>query len=260
MTGGGLAERWDLTSPVFGGWTMSGSALAAEILATGLDYVVVDCQHGLIGYDRMVEVLGTCRHLPLRTLVRVPSAEASWIGRALDAGADGIVVPLVESAAEAARAAEECRYPPRGRRSYGPVRTSPRFGRDLTCANQGVTCFVMVETARGLANVDAIARTPGVDGVYAGPADIALSVRGELATSVRALTPELSAIRDACCGAGIVAAAHATSAEEALELAGMGFRMVSAVTDVAVLRAGVLTELERLRHGLLRDVGEAPST
>src|SRR5215207_10499160 len=157
--------------------TVPGS-IGAEILAgAGVDYVCVDQQHGVIDYDSMVPMFQAIRAEGAAPITRVLSNDPFLIMKALDAGSWGVIVPLVNSAEDAARAASACRYPPQGIRSFGPVRAAGVIGsRDPEKLGGEVLCLVMVETREALERVDEIAATPGVDGIYIGPADLALSL------------------------------------------------------------------------------------
>jgi 4-hydroxy-2-oxoheptanedioate aldolase len=227
---------------------VSTPAAAEMIGGLGFDYVCIDCQHGLLGFEEMRDIMLVLTHLETTPIVRVPSNDASWIGKALDAGAEGVIVPLVNSAAEAEAAARACRFPPDGDRSYGPARAQLSLGRDPIQVNGQVLCFVMIETAEAVAAADAIASAPGVDGVYIGPGDLALSLGG---TPGRELPPEhqpaVERVRDACNAAGIVPAIHSLNGADARLRAHQGFRMVTCTSDVGMLASGGLHELNAAR-------------
>ena len=219
--------------------TVPGS-VGAEIFAeTGVDYVCVDQQHGVIDYDSMVPMFQAIRAEGTAPITRVLSNDPFLIMKALDAGAWGVIVPLINDAEDAARAVSACRYPPRGIRSYGPVRAAGVIGsRDPEELGGEVVCLVMVETGEALERVDEIAGTPGLDGIYIGPSDLALSL---------GLTPTLDVkqsehaeaverIRDACHRNGIAAGIHAPSGEWARKHAEAGFDMVTVATDASLLR------------------------
>ncbi len=137
----------------------------------------VDQQHGVVDYASMVPMLQAIGAAGAAPITRVLSKDPYEIMKVLDAGALGVIVPLIDNAAEAERAVAACRYPPRGNRSYGPVRASHVIGsRDPEELAGEVLCIVMVETREGLERVEEIAATPGLDGIYVGPADLALSL------------------------------------------------------------------------------------
>src|SRR5688500_5028450 len=153
-----------------GGWLqLPGSATAELMGSVGFEFVCVDQQHGLIGDDALLPMLQALDASGTPTLVRVVANDAAAIGRALDRGAGGVVVPLVESADDARRAAIACRYPPRGDRSYGPTRTGWR------ARPSEPLCVVMVETAAAVAALAEILAVDGVDAIFIGPSDLALN-------------------------------------------------------------------------------------
>jgi 4-hydroxy-2-oxoheptanedioate aldolase len=232
--------------------TVPGS-IGAEIFAkVGADYVCVDQQHGVIGYDSMVPMFQAIRAEGTAPITRVLSNDPFLIMKALDAGAWGVIVPLINSAEDAARAVSACRYPPQGTRSYGPVRAAGVIGsRDPEELGGEVLCLVMVETREALERVDEIASTPGVDGVYIGPSDLALSLgltptldvqEGEHAEAIRR-------IREACHRHGIAAGIHSASGESARGHTEAGFDMVTVAADAALLRAAAQREMTVARGG-----------
>ncbi len=162
MSSQGLRSRWAAGETAFGGWCCLGSAFSAELLGSlGFDYVCVDCQHGLTGYDAMWPMVQALRGTGATPVVRAPANDGPWLGKALDAGAEAVIVPMVNSAEEALRAAAACRYAPEGVRSYGPVRAGLLLGDDAAAVNRAVTCLVMIETVAAVAVADAICATPG---------------------------------------------------------------------------------------------------
>src|SRR5918997_5730131 len=173
-----LRATWAGGRTVFGLWMTVPGSVGAEILAgAGVDYVCVDQQHGVIDYDAMVPMFQAIRAEGPAPITRVLSNDPFLIMKALDAGAWGVIVPLVNDTEDAARAVAACRYPPQGVRSYGPVRAARVIGsRDPEDLAGEVLCIVMVETREGLERVEEIAATPGLDGLYIGPSDLALSL------------------------------------------------------------------------------------
>ena len=165
---------------VVGYWVVLDSPTSTERVASvGYDYVCLDGQHGLFGYSGMLAGLTAIDAAGEAVgIVRVGANDAATIGRALDAGAAGVIVPLVNSAEDAARAVAASRYPPVGVRSYGPGRYSSPVGPLLAEINDAVMVLAMIETAEGLADVEAIAATPGLDGLYIGPSDLTIGLGG----------------------------------------------------------------------------------
>ena len=177
MTTRSLREALSTGRPLLGAWLQMPNPIAAEAVGyLGFDWVGIDTQHGLIGYDTLLAMLQGIAISGTPAVVRVSGNVPGEIGRALDSGAQGIIVPLVETAEAAAQAADACRYPPRGHRSWGALRPalqavpySPAIG------DEQAVCFAMVETVEGVENIDAIAAVDGVDVVYIGPSDLASS-------------------------------------------------------------------------------------
>ncbi|MBM3947341.1 MAG: 2,4-dihydroxyhept-2-ene-1,7-dioic acid aldolase, partial [SAR202 cluster bacterium] len=170
---------WKQGKPVAVGWVSSADTYVAEVLANaGFDALVLDMQHGMgIGPDRAalwLQAVSTTNTVPM---VRVPWNEPWYMQWVLDAGAYGVIVPLVNSREEAAKAGGACRYPPLGYRSMGPNRARLYGGVDyFQNANQEIACLVMVEDLRTVDQIDELAKAPGIDGFYIGPADLAISM------------------------------------------------------------------------------------
>jgi 4-hydroxy-2-oxoheptanedioate aldolase len=247
-----LKAAWAEGRTAFGLWSVVPGSVGAEILSeTGADYVCVDQQHGVIDYDSMVPMFQVIRAGGAAPITRVLSNDPFLIMKALDAGAWAVIVPLVGSAEDAARAVSACRYPPRGMRSFGPVLAAGAIGsRDPEELGGEVLCLVMVETREALERVDEIAATPGLDGIYIGPSDLALSLglhptleimEGEHVEAVRR-------IREACHEHGIAAGIHSPNGEWAHRHAEARFDMVTVATDASLLREAALRELAAARQ------------
>lgn len=243
-----MKVRWSAGEATLGLWCVSGSPFVVELMGLeGAHYVCLDMQHGLIGYDSLLSCLYAIARTGSTPVVRVPANDAGWIGKVLDAGAETVIVPMVETAAQAEQAVRNCRYFPEGRRSVGPIRSTQTLGADSAVVNREVACLVMIETALGVENADEICSVPGIDGIYVGPGDLALTYG--LPAS---LTPQpgphadgIWQVRDACDKAGIVAGIQCRSAEAALGMRAEGFRMVTVGTDSHLLRSAVQAELAR---------------
>ena len=236
-----LRRRLAAREPAYGSWAALGTPLSGEILARlGFAYVCVDLQHGLDGLDTLasaVQGIAACGSLPI---ARVPGNEPWVIGRALDLGAGGVVVPLVSSAEEAERAARACRYPPDGTRSYGRVRVAaPELTEQER--NERVFCFPMVETQAAVVNLEAIASTPGVDGVYVGPRDLALD------HGLEAASPELrellASIARRAREVGVPAGIHTPSGEAARAAIETGYTFATIASDRELLAVAARREL-----------------
>ena len=247
-----IKEAWASARPAFGLWSAMPDSFAIELVAgLDLDYVCVDQQHGVVDYASMVSMLRTIKSAGAAPLVRVAQNEPWMLMRALDAGALGVIVPMVNSAAEAARAVSACRFPPGGTRSYGPIRASNVIGsRDPDALAEEVLCIAQIETREGLEDVEEIAATPGLDGVYIGPADLALALGlpldgGEKAEHVEAV----GRVREACRRHNVAVGLHGTSGESAREYAEQGYSLVNVGVDYLLLTAAVRQEVQKARSG-----------
>lgn len=240
-----------------GAWSVLGTPLAASIMAgLGADWLVLDAQHGLYDDAATVASLGvlTAPGRPGRTqrvIVRVPSSDPVWIGRALDAGATGVLVPLVQDEHDAERAVRACRYPPEGGRSWGSW--SAAWGvppAEPAVANAEVMCAVMVETPSALERVEAIAATPGVGMVFVGPFDLSIALGTTHAALLADTRPDapLARVVDACRRAGVPAGAYAGSPEAATALRRHGFSWIAVVADATLLAAAGAEHVQAARQ------------
>ncbi len=241
MRPNGVREAWAAGRPALGAWLVVPSAFSAEIIAhAGFDWVCVDMQHGVIDYAQMVTMLQAVASTEVTPLVRVPWNEPGIIGKTLDAGARGVIIPMVNSRAEAERAVQACRYAPLGTRSYGPVRANYYAGFDyFENANEDVICIVMVETREAVAQVDGILSVPGIDAVYVGPADLSVTLGLPPAPDQDAasFSDAITRILDACRTHDVVPgiAGNQQTAPKRIE---QGFRLVEVAADAALLARG----------------------
>lgn len=235
-----VAER----SVVWGGWVVGPTVLGPEEFAqAGYDYVGFDTQHGYLSDADVALMLRRLEQVPIATVVRVPSAEPAPIGRVLDAGADAVVVPMVETAEQAAAAVAATRYAPEGVRSFGPLRAS--LGLDAAALQGRAGVFAMVETAAALDHLDQICATPGLTGIYVGPADLAISLGHSVPDmwSTASVTDAVRAIGAAARRVGIVAGIHAGSGVVGKRVASWGFQMITLASESQALRRGAAAHL-----------------
>jgi 4-hydroxy-2-oxoheptanedioate aldolase len=237
-----LRELWAEGKPVIAGWLSIPNAFTAELMARmGWDALTIDAQHGLIGYADMLAMLQAMSTTDVVPMVRVSWNQPGEIMRALDAGAYGIICPMINDADECARFVQACRYPPEGFRSYGPARAGVVHGGDYyPQANRELLTLAMIETADGLKNVEAIAATPGLDGIYIGPGDLSLALGGlpRQDSDDPTLLAALDRIIAACRAAGVKACMHTASAPYAQRMIERGFDLVTVMGDVRYLMAG----------------------
>ncbi len=244
-----------------GAWLTLTEPLVGYLLAgAGFDWLCVDEQHGGAGPADTAALIGAAAAaaagaggagaggagsgaggVATQVLVRVPWNRPEHIGRALDSGARGVIVPMVESAAEAADAAAACRYPPRGRRSWGPSRTGytvPGAGA-VAESNDRVLCLVMIETPAALDRVEEIAAVPGVDGIFVGPFDLSIALGRPVDEMLADGAPgaPLPRIAAACRAAGVIAGAYAGSVDRAAALRDRGFDLLAVASDTDLLQS-----------------------
>ena len=164
--------------PVVNGWLQIPSTVSAEVMAhQGWDSLTVDMQHGLVDYTNALPMLQTISSTDVTPLARVNWNEPGQIMKILDAGCYGIICPMVSNKEEAERFVQACMYPPRGYRSFGPVRGLIYGGADYADhANDEILKLAMIETKESLDKLDEIMSTDGVDGIYIGPADLSLAI------------------------------------------------------------------------------------
>ncbi|HTR84979.1 MAG TPA: aldolase/citrate lyase family protein [Reyranella sp.] len=234
------------------GWLSISHGFTAEVMARlgGFDALCVDLQHGTNEMRDVLPMLQAVSQTDVVPFVRVNWNNPNDIMRALDLGAYGVIVPLINNAKEAAAAVAACRFPPVGFRSNGPIRAAQYGGADYVAnANDEIIVMAMIETKEGLANLEAICATPGLDAVYIGPADLSFA----LGMPPRADNPDplhmatCDKIRDAAHKAGIKCVMHCASAAFAAGAVKRGFDMVMLTGDVACMIAGAKAQLEELK-------------
>src|SRR5690349_19734417 len=246
-----IKQMWRDGKCVTLGWLSVAHGFSAEVMARqGFDALCVDLQHGTAEMKDVAPMLQAISQTDTVPVVRVAWNEPAAIMKALDLGAYAVIVPLVNNAKEAAMAVAACRYPPVGMRSSGPVRAVHYGGSDYVAkANDEIVVMAMIETKEGLANLDAICATPGLDCIYIGPADLSfalgLAPRGDNPDPVHIATCDK--IRDAAHKHGKKAAMHCASAAFAAGSVKRGFDLVMLCSDLASMVAGVRKQLDDLK-------------
>ncbi len=235
-----LKTIWADGGIAHGGWLSIASSVTAEVMASvGFDYLCVDMQHGTTDYRTMYSMLQSMSASNSVPVVRVPWNEPGIIGRVLDAGALGVIVPMVNSVGEAAAAVQACRYPPEGARSWGPIRASRVYDEySPAAANAAVACIPMIETAEAVESLDQILALDGIDAIYVGPADLSISYGQEpAADNPGEFAAALEHIVDSCRRHGVVPGIH-TRPALAQKRRDQGFRMITVASDLLGLAAG----------------------
>ncbi|MFJ6197427.1 HpcH/HpaI aldolase/citrate lyase family protein [Micromonospora sp. NPDC092111] len=249
-----FADRLRRRERAVGYWVVLDSPVATERIARlGYDYVCLDAQHGLIEYGGILRGLTAIDAGGGSVgLVRVGANDPYQIGRALDAGAAGVIVPMVDSADDAARAVAAATYPPHGVRSYGPMRSALRIGPVPAEADAAVTCLAMIETPGGLANVERICAVPGLTGIYVGPSDLCLAIGGTHPGDPRvaaAFEAALARISRAAADAGVAAGIHTASGEDASRRLAQGFTFATVSSDLVHLEQAAADHLRSAGGG-----------
>ena len=238
--------------PAYGFTLHLGSPVVAEIVSrAGPDFVMIDNQHGSWGPDTTIAALIAINGSPATPMARVARNDYTMIGRLLDEGMLGIIVPMVHTAEDAQAAAAACRFPPRGSRSWGWTRAAlygedypDRIGDELFLA-------VQIESAEAVKNAEAILATPGVDGCWGGPADMALSMgihpRDRFKSEQHARN--LEKVVAACRNTGKIPGISGTDPDDALARTKQGFRFITTSSDTGFLLGGIAAAWKTLRGG-----------
>ncbi len=245
-----VKQKWREGKVAIGGWLSIPSTYTAEAMAhQGFDWLCIDTQHGILDYSSAVPMLQAISTTDTIPFVRVPWNEPSIIMKYLDAGAYGIIIPMVNNREEAERAVSACRYPPLGLRSFGPNRVTYYAGRDYAAyANDEVACVVMIETAEALEKLDDILSLPGVDAAYIGPADLGYALGlGAGSMSDPRHVAAVTRIRESCERHGVVPGMHCANSTLSIEKADEGFKMVLLTSDMAGLTRGAAQELAAMK-------------
>jgi 4-hydroxy-2-oxoheptanedioate aldolase len=248
-----VKQIWASGKAVVNGWLAIPNGFAAESMARcGFDSLTVDLQHGVQDYLSMVACFQAMAAHPVTPLVRVPWNEPGIIGKVLDAGAYGVICPMVNTAAQAEAFVSAAKYPPRGTRSNGPIRLVS-YGATSSyqeTANDETLCLPMIETREAVANLDDILDVPGIAGVYIGPTDLGFS--HGLAPKIDREEPEMLAIFErvltGCDRRGLHCGIHTGSAAYAARAIGMGFRFVTILNDVSLMTMAARNAIGQIRR------------
>lgn len=233
-----------LHRPIWGGWVTGPTLIGPEEFAkAGYDYVGFDTQHGYLDDADVARMLRRLEHVPIGTAVRLPNADPAPIGRVLDAGADAVIIAMIESADQAAAAVAATRFPPAGVRSFGPLRAS--LGHDPAALESRASVFAMIETASAVADIDEICAVDGLAGIYVGPADLAISMGLDVVGAVgnRQVQDAITRIQRAAIAAGLVTGIHGSDGPTGNTLSRMGFQMITLAAESQALRRGAAEHL-----------------
>lgn len=246
-----LREIWAGGGAAVNGWLAIANSFSAETMAhQGWDSLTIDLQHGVVDYPAMVTMLQAISTTPTVPVVRVPWLEPGILMKALDAGAYGVICPMVNTRDDAARLVAYAHYAPRGTRSFGPIRALLYGGADYPQhADDTIVVFAMIETAEALDNLDSILSVEGLDAIYIGPSDLSLALGAKPAFDevepkvAQAIDHVLARARSH----GIVAGIHNGTPESALARIAKGFQFVTIGSDARLLAAGSHQILAKMR-------------
>ena len=235
------------------GWIASPAPITAQAMAAaGWDALTVDLQHGTADYADLLSLFPIFEGRGVAPMVRVPWLDEAIIMRVLDAGALGVIAPMIETAEQARRLVAACRYPPEGTRSFGPVRARLSWPGDFSpaSANASVLVFAMIETRAGVAALDEIVSVPGLSGIYIGPADLALSHghTPRFDPEERQLLDIICGIRRRTAGAGLWCGLHCGTPDYALQAAREGMDLVTIGSDLRFVESGAAAAVAAFRQ------------
>ena len=247
-----LKELFKAGKPVINSWLAVPSSFSAEVMANqGWDSLTINMQHGLIDYSNAVNMLQAISTTETTPMARVNWNEPGQIMKILDAGCYGVICPMVSNRKEAENFVRACQYPPKGYRSFGPIRASIYGGEDYAKhADKEILKLAMIETKEALEKLDEILDTPNLDGIYIGPADLSLAVGEEpgfdKADNTKAYK-EIFRILEAAKKRGLLAGLHNGTAEYAQKMINKGFNLVTVGSDSRYMAAGAKSDLEKLK-------------
>ena len=237
-----LRQLWAAGTAVLNGWLAIPNSFSAEVMAhQGWDSLTIDMQHGVIDEAALVPMLQAISTTATVPIVRVPWLEPGVLMKALDAGAYGVICPMINTREDAQKLVAYTHYAPQGTRSFGPIRATLYGGADYPQhANQTIVTFAMIETAQALDNLDSILSVEGLDAIYIGPSDLSLSL------GCRPVFDDVDpkaqqAIEHIVARAkvhGVVAGIHNGRADVARSRVDLGFRFVTLGSDARLLAAG----------------------
>ncbi|MBX9451517.1 MAG: 2,4-dihydroxyhept-2-ene-1,7-dioic acid aldolase [Mesorhizobium sp.] len=251
-----IKSMWSEGRPILNGWLSIGSPFTAEIMSIqGYDSLTVDLQHGALDYGAMLNMLLALTNSGVTPMVRVPSLEPGIVMKAIDAGAQGIICPLVNTAEQASEFVSYLRYPPVGQRSYGPTRAAFAYGGYDFKANDQLLALAMIETQQGVDNLEEIAATPGLDGLYIGPSDLTIATQSaRLPPGFDRREPEMLTlihrIMEVGKRHGLMTCLHCGEAEYAAEAIRWGFDFTTVSGDSRLLSAAAAQSVRAWKDGV----------
>lgn len=257
-----LKEIWKRGEAVINGWCSIPSSFSTEIMAhQGFDSITIDMQHGLVDYQVAVTMLQAISTTSIIPLTRVPWNDPARIMKALDAGSYGVICPMINTPEDAELLVRACKYPPRGYRSFGPIRAKYASGGAIhgggdyhNYANEETLAIPQIETREAIKNLDRILSTPGIGAIYIGPSDLSMALGKEprKGQSDPEVVEAKQEILNKAKQYGIPAGIHTNSVEVAVEMVKQGFQLVSLQSDDRFLMSRAKQEVDEVRNKLKR--------
>lgn len=251
MRANALRAAWNAGNHTINAWCSIPSSFSAEVMAhQGFDSVTVDMQHGVIDYQAMVGMLQAISTTATTPMVRVPWREPGIIMKSLDAGAYGIICPMVNNREQAQELVAYASYPPRGTRSFGPIRALIYGGADYPQhANDEVLTIAMIETAEAMDNLDAIMSVEGLDGIYVGPADLsnALGCTPKFDQEEKPVVDAINEIIACAKRNNIFAGIHCGSTAYAKQMHTLGFNFITLLSEARMMAAQAKKMADEMR-------------
>ncbi|MGI4778688.1 MAG: HpcH/HpaI aldolase family protein [Janthinobacterium lividum] len=248
-----LRSIWSSGGAVVNGWLAIPNGFSAETMAhQGWDSLTIDLQHGVVDYQSMIPMLQAISTTDTVPVVRVPWLDPSALMKALDAGAYGVICPMISTREEAQKLVAYTHYAPRGTRSFGPIRALLYSGADYARhANDEIVTFAMIETAQALDNLDDILSVEGLDAVYIGPSDLSLALgcRPVFDDVDPPVQQAIDHVLDRAKAHGLVAGIHNGTSAGALSRIEKGFQFVTVSSDARMIAAGSQQLLAAMRAG-----------
>ena len=256
-----LKELFKAGKPIINSWLAIPSSFSAEVMANqGWDSITIDMQHGLIDYPNAVNMLQAISTTDATPLARVNWNEPGQIMKILDAGSYGVICPMVSNREEAEKFVQACQYPPNGYRSFGPIRANIYGGSDYSKhADREILKLAMIETKESLENLDEIMTTPGLSGIYIGPADLSIAIGEEPGFDKPETTKaysEICRILETAKKNNIFAAIHNGSTEYALKMIDMGFDLVTVGSDHRSISSGAKMIIDKMKGSSKKNISK----
>jgi 4-hydroxy-2-oxoheptanedioate aldolase len=260
---GQLRQRLDAGEKIVNGFCSVPSPIMAEFLARqGFDSITIDLQHGLIDYQTSLTMLQAVTGPGVPAICRVPWNDPIPVMKALDAGFEAIICPMINTRAEAERFGSYARYAPRGVRSFGPTRSLNVFGPSYSqAANDQIVTFAMIETETAVNHLEEILAAPEIDGIYIGPADLTLSMgfTPSIAVTERKVIEAIEHIRSVTKRKNKFVGIHCSSGAAVAEMLNQGFDLATISTDVRIFIAAVQGEVKAARTGQKKEAADSAS-